>query len=141
MRSRGTFRFWKRAPSFTIGLTFRFADYNTTKRSARDICTDAGFDASVPYRCIDRNGLPCRNAIAADSALVPFRNGHPTCGYAYRRCCRQSRPHPCPAADEDAPRNRLLLRTSELFQGIQATDQVVLKIAAEKVLIRWKQRG
>lgn len=27
MRSRGTFRFWKRAPSFTIGLTFRFADY------------------------------------------------------------------------------------------------------------------
>ena len=31
MRSRGTFRFWKRAPSFTIGLTFRFADYiNTT---------------------------------------------------------------------------------------------------------------
>ena len=50
-------------------------------------------------------------------------------------------PAAMPAADEDAPRNRLLLRTSELFQGIQATDQVVLKIAAEKVLIRWKQRG
>lgn len=107
-----------------------------TKRSERYICTDAGFDASILYRCNDRNDLPCRSAIAADPVFVPFRNGHPPCGYAYRRCCRQSRPDPCPAADEEAPRNRLLLRTPELFQGVQATEQAVLKIAAEKVLVR-----
>lgn len=35
MRSRGTFRFWKRAPSFTIGLTFRFADYTKGTQGAR----------------------------------------------------------------------------------------------------------
>lgn len=42
------------------------AEYYATERSVREIYTDAGFDARVLYRCIDKNGLPRRSAIAAE---------------------------------------------------------------------------
>lgn len=58
-----------------VQLRKALAEYYATERSVREICTDAGVDASVLYRCIDKNGLPRRSAIAADPALAPFREG------------------------------------------------------------------
>lgn len=58
-----------------LQLRKALAEYYATERSLREICTDAGFDAGVLYRCIDKNGLPHRNAIAVDPTLAPFREG------------------------------------------------------------------
>ena len=58
-----------------LQLRKALAEYYATERSIREICTDAGFDAGVLYRCIDKNGLPHRSAITADPTLAPFREG------------------------------------------------------------------
>lgn len=59
MRSRGTFRFWKRAPSFTIGLTFRFADYTEiveTDREHGQFEVDIIHDGVAKKVLFDNNG-------------------------------------------------------------------------------------
>lgn len=85
MRSRGTFRFWKRAPSFTIGLTFRFADYR--------YASDRGLIWVDYYTAMDAGDGSMRSEYTKDGV-------HPTPeGYdVMERIVLPALAHYCPAA-------------------------------------------
>lgn len=57
------------------GLREALAEYYSTGRSVREICSPRSFDPSVLYRCIDQNGLPRRREVADDPSRHPFAGG------------------------------------------------------------------
>lgn len=47
--------------------------YYTTGKSVREICYGEGFDPSILYRWMNRNGLPRREEVAADPSRNPLK--------------------------------------------------------------------